>query len=387
MAGGEWQRLAQFAIRHLPLATPIKTEAPQNHAIQLEERQMKTRKLRGIEALEVRRCLTVAATLSDDGDLIVVGDADGAVEIVALDEGSYQISDNGVVIETIDGVTDDVRIEVDSDGAAADDHVTLDLAGQAVDRVMVELGDGDNTFIVQGGTVSGGLRYRGGDGNDELQIAADAVVQSSARARMGNGDNQVLVEGMVGRSLTVRAGVGEDRVEIAVGARVDGRVYASLGDGTNQVTHGGAIGRDLRVRGGVDDDTVELLAGSIVERSVSLSLSDGDNRLLAVGTIEGHLRYRGGEGNDSVQIMEEASVGRNTRARLGAGDNRLLHVGEIAGNLRATSGNAEDADRFDVEQGVVGGETELTPGEETSLSGRPARRAFGPRGFRFGRRA
>jgi len=92
-------------------------------------------KLRAIGQLESRLCLTVT------------------VEIAAVDQGTFQVFNNGGVVDTTEGVTDDIRIEPDAEDGAADDHVTLDLAGQAVDRVVVDLGDGDNSFPLQGGTV------------------------------------------------------------------------------------------------------------------------------------------------------------------------------------------------------------------------------------------
>ena len=66
------------------------------------------------ERLEARRYLTVAADLVD-GDLIIDGQADGAVEIAALEAGQFQVTDNGVVVGTLDGVTDDIRINLDAD--------------------------------------------------------------------------------------------------------------------------------------------------------------------------------------------------------------------------------------------------------------------------------
>ena len=65
---------------------------------------------RKFEALENRLFLAVTASVTDGGDLVVEGDADGAVEIVAVSEGAYRVTDNGVVIAdetTLQGVTDD----------------------------------------------------------------------------------------------------------------------------------------------------------------------------------------------------------------------------------------------------------------------------------------
>ena len=49
------------------------------------------------EPLEPKLCLSVSAAVTG-GNLIVKGDADGAVEIVAVSSGAYRVVDNGVVI-------------------------------------------------------------------------------------------------------------------------------------------------------------------------------------------------------------------------------------------------------------------------------------------------
>src|SRR4051812_33156663 len=130
--------------------------------------------LRLVEELERRACPAVTAALSNDGDLVVSGDADGPVEIVAQDADTYQVTDNGVVVGTVDGVKDDIRIKLSGTGSGADDTVTIDRAGQAVDQVMADLGAGANSLTVQGGTVHGRLRYTGGSGADTLHLASTA---------------------------------------------------------------------------------------------------------------------------------------------------------------------------------------------------------------------
>jgi hypothetical protein len=137
----------------------------------------------GFEPLENRLCLSVTATVSD-GDLIVEGDADGAVEIVAVSEGAFRVTDNGVVIAdetTLVGVDDDINIKLEETIDGANDTVTVDLAGQTVDKVYADLGDGDNSFELLAGTASG-LTYRGGDGLDSVSAPRLSPARSSRSA-------------------------------------------------------------------------------------------------------------------------------------------------------------------------------------------------------------
>jgi hypothetical protein len=267
------------------------------------------------ESLEERRYLTVDVSVSDDGDLVVVGDADGAVAITAVDAGTFEVTDNGVVVATVEGVTDDIRIRLAGEGEGADDQVTVNLGEQAVDIVYANLGEGDNSLIVGGGTVERGLFYWGGDGNDAVEI--DSTVERCLSVSLGDGDNTVSLAGSLG-SVSLRGGDGNDAVTVT--ASITGSLQASLGD--------------------------------------------GENSLSVAGAVEGSVRYRGGEGNDAVTIAESASVGGNVLAKLGGGENSLTHAGTTEGDLIVRSSNEEDADRITVAEGSVGGETSIGAGEQ-----------------------
>lgn len=181
---------------------------------------MSYRRLATFETLENRRALAVTAAVSAGGDLIVSGDADGAVEIVAVSEGAYRVTDNGVVIADADvltGVTDDIRINLDKT-AGADNTVTVNLAGSdVVDTVYARLGDGDNTFQLIGTAVDD-VSYRGGDGDDAVTL--DATVDGSASLQLGDGDNTVEITGAIGR-LSIKGGDGDDQVTIDAAAEIE----------------------------------------------------------------------------------------------------------------------------------------------------------------------
>jgi hypothetical protein len=282
-----------------------------------------------IECLEDRLLMTVEASLSSDGDLVVQGDANGAVEISVVESGGFQVSDNGVVVATIDGVDDDMRIRITGEG---DDRVTLNLGAQVVDKVFAALGAGINAFAISGGTIERELAYRGGSGNDILNI--DSTVA--------------------------------------------GRLFARLGSGDNGLTLAGTLG-SVHVDGGGGMDTVSLEEGGIVEGSFRASLGNGDNSLSIEGMIEEDLKYGGGAGDDTVNLVAGATVDGDTHVRLGGGENRLNHAGQTSGDLKIVSATESDSERFEVADGSVLGDTTLGAGEQY---GRGSCGRGGFRGFR-----
>src|SRR5882757_10069446 len=106
------------------------------------------------EQFESRLCLATTVGLGSNGDLQVSGDTAGPIEIIALDADSYNVTENGAPLATVNGVTRAIRLELGS----SNDDVTLDLAGQTVNKdVLVNLGGGNNTFTVKHGTIGGHL--------------------------------------------------------------------------------------------------------------------------------------------------------------------------------------------------------------------------------------
>jgi hypothetical protein len=325
-------------------------------------------KRRKFEVLENRFCLAVTAMVTDGGDLIVEGDADGAVKIVAVSEGTFRVTDNGVVIAdetTLQGVTDDIRIRLDTDAEDNNDVVTIDLAGQSVDRVYANLGDGDNSFELTGGTAHG-LVYRGGDDNDG--VALGGTIESRALVSLGDGDNDLMVTGEVG-SLAVCGGDGADMVAIAATAILSRSVSTKLGGGDNSFTHNGTIEGRLLVSARDGADTVSVAEGATIGGTAKIALGDGDNSTTVAGTIDGNLAYHGGDGNDSVTLAETASIADSFHARLGEGDNSVTHAGTVGGDFRVVSANADDT--VDItDTAVIGGETDLGLGEQHEGRGR-----------------
>ena len=222
----------------------------------------KTPLFQSIEQLESRKLLAVASVV-ENGLLKVTGDSDGTVEIVAKSNSQIEVTDNGVSIGTFDGVKS-INVNIDTAGTA-NNVVTLKLDGAIVDRVMANLGGGDNSLVLATGNIKGSLSYTGGSGSDNLELAAGTTV---------------------GRN-----------------------VYAMLGDGSNTVKAGAAITGSLLVSGGVDADTVSILAEATIGKSVGLSLGNGDNTVSVAGSIEKSLALKTGGGNDKVTVESTGYAG------------------------------------------------------------------------------
>jgi hypothetical protein len=293
----------------LASAASVSTKTNLIGSMKMGKQKGRIRLFQTIEKLESRKLLAVASVV-ENGLLKITGDSDGAVEIIAKSSSQIEISDNGVSIGTFDGVKA-ININIDASGIA-NNVVTLKLDGASVDRVIANLGGGDNSMVLATGSIKGSLSYKGGSCVDNLELAAGSTV---------------------GRN-----------------------VYAVLGDGSNAVKAGAAITGSLLVSGGVDDDTVSILAEAAIGKSVGLSLGSGDNTVNVAGTMEQSLMLKTGSGNDTVAVESTAYVGGSVLASLGSGDNTLTHNGEIAKNLRVTSKTSTDQVTVGSEA-IVGGNT------------------------------
>ena len=277
-----------------------------------ERKIMHAHRLSRFESLEKRLALAVTAAVTD-GDLIISGDADGAVEITAV-SGGYEVRDNGVLIAdstTLTGVTDDIKIHIDS-AAGADNTVALDLTGTSVDRIYADLGDGANSLQVSNGSAARFI-YDGGNGADAVTL--DTAISGYALVKLGNGDNSFTLNGTVGH-LGIRGGSGVDSVTIAAGASVTGNAGLCLGNGDNTVDIAGSVAKNLFVGAGSGADILTLAETSAVTKSVFVELGNGNNTVTAAGSIGGSLRVNAREGNDAVTIAATANIADAFFARL-----------------------------------------------------------------------
>ncbi len=287
---------------------------------------------RSLEQLENRRLLTVAAEVIA-GDLLVSGTPDGPVAIVATGSESFDIFDDGELVFSIEGVNDDLRINLDDSEELADQTVELDLAAADVDRVSVDMGDGFNRLVLAVGATRGSVQFNGGAGVDELEVASDFAIGGGLTAQLRDGDNTADLRGSIGRNLELRSGNGDDLFTLGSDLEVGGRATMYAGNGENTAIVDGLIEGAFYFRGGNGDDLVDIGAEAQVQGRATMRLEGGNNSLGIEGTLGSHLNAFGGSGDDVITIAETAAIEGNARLRLGSGDNVLTNDGEIGGHL------------------------------------------------------
>lgn len=284
------------------------------------------------EQLEDRRLMTVMADVIR-GDLMVTGTPDGEVQVIATGPQSFDVHDAGELVASVEGVNDDIHIELQSGEGDSDDAVTLDLAEADVDRVFVNLGGGENHLMLASGSTGGSVQYHGGSGSDVLEVAEDFQIGRGLSAFLGDGDNSFEMLGAVERSMRVYAGAGDDEIRLGENSEVGRRLTLRPGQGDNTAIVEGAVGGALYYRGGVGDDLIDILASANIEGRTTAWMGHGDNDLHVEGALGSHLSAIGGQGDDNVVLAESAEVDGNAQLRLGDGDDLIVAEAVPQGRL------------------------------------------------------
>ena len=185
-----------------------------------------------------------------DGERLVIGGhSDGLIEIVAVENDVFQILDRGRLVSTVEGVTDDLRIDL----GETSDRVRLDLGGHMFyQNVFVDVGEGDDSIEIVNGSIGGHLIVRTGSGNDSVTISEDVYVKKHARINTGSGDDDFTFQGTSARKVFVRTGGGDDSLQIS-----------------------GSINTGLFAKTGRGDDTIDFLGEADLGRHVRLDLGRG----------------------------------------------------------------------------------------------------------------
>lgn len=329
---------------------------------------------RRIETLEDRICLTAAVDVIR-GDLLVRGDSDGDVEINALGEGVYEVTDNGALVATAEGVRRDIRIRLDIKNPTENNNVAIHLNEESVRGIFARLGGGDDSFALDGGRVvrigiitaaghdtvninSPVLDFRGvmGPGDDSVTVGENAMMKRRFFTALGSGDNTFTVDGAIRRGALIQGGHEVDSVIVSETGKLAPSVLR-LGGGENNVEiHGTA--RDLRVFSGAPRPAPGQAPGSSAASVfigqtgrvngnllVMTQGAHGDDTLRIEGIMNGNVGFgdqlpppgnRGGGplGSNEIVVAETATVRGNVFARFNRSLSTVDHFGSIGRDLR-----------------------------------------------------
>lgn len=235
---------------------------------------------------------------------------------------------------------------------AGSQNDTVNVSGTTVIQFDTDIGtdsvgleDGDDTFNMTGGTLTGSVS--GGAGTDTFVIAGGTIQGS-----LNGNDGADIIAASGGTIFEIEGNDGNDQITITGTASIDRFVNGNNGNDIITV-NGGTIGRDPS--GGPGDDQIFITGGTMN----AVTGDPGNDRIEASGgTIV--LGITGNEGNDNISISGSASLGA-IEGDLGD-DNISISGGTIGDYVSGGDGN----DQITVSGGTIGGDIE---GETVTLTG------------------
>ena len=288
-----------------------------------------SRRQLSVESLEGRWLMAgdVLATLTD-GNLLIEGDA--AANAVAV------LQDHSTGMIKVQGMTDVGTVVTPGTATTINGGASAEFS--SVTSITVRLKGGDDTFLLTDVSLTGSVKVRTSDGNDNVVIGAMADVTP-----VGLDTTRLPAEVLattfhqvtVGGNVLVDTGSGDDLV-LQAGVTVAGSDIVSTGKGDDHVfcdvftdvsaalpALGVEIGRASIVLTGHDDDTVNLntvsgkhgliLTGRgddqvAIQNSsfntLAVILGRGDDSLNVSGTTTTKASiFRGGKGSDTINDL------------------------------------------------------------------------------------
>jgi hypothetical protein len=272
-------------------------------------------------------------------------------------DGTFNLDDSAGVVQMLGGI-DTVNIS----GTA-----TIGADGAPIN---LELGDGDDNFVMSGGTINGTVF--GDEGDDDIEVSGNAIITGvpgiSAAIETGNGDNDVrILGGTIGTDPTQLAifleGGGVNALEMS-GGTVNGNIVGQGGGNTYTIT-GGAINGVLSAGSGNDTVTISGTANITGSDPDSVGLDAGDDTFtMTGGTLAGAVS--GGLGVDRITIGN-GTIGSFVEGNEGD-DTINISGGQIDGAVLGDLGN----DNITISGGTIGAFVAGEDGNDTIIIGTAA---------------
>jgi len=125
--------------------------------------------------------------------------------------------------------------------------------------------NGGNALVIDETDITNNFTLKG-SGEADNNLLHNTDVGQNSKIDLGQGTNGILVDGgQTGESLTIKSGKGSDTVTVNNNALIGASLTVSAGAGNNAITVSGAtnIGKNLTVKTGNDNDTIDT-TGAVV---------------------------------------------------------------------------------------------------------------------------
>lgn len=295
------------------------------------------------ELLEGRDCPSVTANVIG-GKLYIVSKDSATLGITQTAADAYEITENGSVVATRNGVTRSLIVTLGKHTAT---DVTINLGGLAtVKNVSVYLGNGVNSLSVVNGTITGFLAVVGGgkadtvvlgDGSIGLTINGFTTVNTLGGADSFTANSGVTLKGKLSSTHV-------ENVSFNAGSAVQKNTFIVGGRGGNTVNLNGTMNGGVWFTGSMNADTVN--ASGVIGTSLSLFLLGGADSANLGGSIGANLRVFSAPFGGAKTVNVGGTVGNNAIIQLGNGADIVNFTGAVANTLFVHTGRGADTVKF-----------------------------------------
>ena len=278
--------------------------------------------------------------------------------------GSDQVTNNGTISGTV----------INPEWDLGDGEDVFSNYGTVEAEVQIDLGADEDTLNINSGSIQGTVTLDAAGENDFLTVASGATLAGSAL--MGDGANQISINGLLGPSGSVTAGAGVDTLIIGSTGDIQGDI--DLGAGNNIVQLDGTLSStgSLAVGGGNDSltlgstgrlyaatslaggtDTLNVLSGALIFADIATG-ADADDVTLA-GSLQSGASILTESGNDTFTLSATGEIASGGSVGLGEDADQATVFGDIHGILNLDEGADTavwDSDSSSVTGRFLGGE-------------------------------
>jgi hypothetical protein len=252
-----------------------------------------------------------------DGTQIILGDAEGAAELVVdgvrrglvanlgdgndvlrINEASFRGNVAINMGEGDDRVSIGVAPEVTEASLTTDDDADIDLPSVQIGQsLLIRTGAGNDTVVINDTRGRGSLGVSTGEGDDTVRLGLASEGEEEAEL-----DDEVLVSFAHGVALDLGAGADD----LFVNQLRAGAFHANGGAGADTMRIDGVKTHVMNVSGGRGEEADSVVLNDVATRLLTVTLGAGDDSLTLSGVKAQFALLHGGRGEaDTLTLLGE----------------------------------------------------------------------------------